>query len=156
MKITLLTIGKTLDLALKELENKYEKRLVHYAHWKRVDLSEIKNSTLNEDQRKEREGALFLSKIEPSDTVFLLDERGAAYDSVSFANFIEKHHLARSKHLVFCIGGAFGFSQAMYQRAHGMISLSKMTFTHEMIRLIFIEQLYRAHTILKKEKYHHS
>jgi 23S rRNA (pseudouridine1915-N3)-methyltransferase len=156
MKITLLTLGKTLDFSLKALEEKYEKRLVHYTSWARIDLPELKNNSLQEAHRKEKEGELFLSKISASDVVVLLDERGKDLSSLAFAQYIEKHHLSSTKHLVFCIGGAFGFSTAMYNRADGLMALSKMTFTHEMIRLIFLEQLYRAHTILKKEKYHHN
>lgn len=156
MKISLLTIGKTLEPSIRELENKYQKRLGHYTQWNRIDLPEIKSSAIQKSRRKEKEGELFLSKIDASDVVILLDENGSSLDSVAFSKFIDKYQVSSTKHLVFCIGGAFGFSPAMYQRANGLLSLSKMTFTHEMIRVIFIEQLYRAHTILKKEKYHHS
>jgi 23S rRNA (pseudouridine1915-N3)-methyltransferase len=119
-------------------------------------ISDIKNSkNLSEDQQKEKEGELILQQISTSDELFLLDEQGIEVSSVEFARFLEKKMISGIKRLVFVIGGPYGFSQNVYSRANGKVSLSKMTFSHQMVRLIFLEQLYRAMTILKGEPYHH-
>jgi len=119
-------------------------------------IPDVKNSkNLSEDQQKEKEGELILQQISPSDELFLLDEQGMEVSSVEFARFLEKKMISGIKRLVFVIGGPYGFSGSVYSRAIGKISLSKMTFSHQMVRLIFLEQLYRAFTILKGEPYHH-
>jgi len=157
MKVRLLTIGKTSSSSLKELEAIYEKRLVHYVNYERFDLSDIKNSSsLSQEQLKEKEGQVFLSKINSDEFLILLDEKGSSYSSEQFAKMIGDLGIGRNKCLTFCVGGAFGFSTALYARANAKISLSSMTFSHQMVRTIFLEQLYRAYTILKGEKYHHS
>lgn len=132
------------------------KRLSHYVSFDMVVLPDIKQAkSLSEEQIKVREGQQFLDKIQPQDTVLLLDERGKQFDSLEFSNYIQEQFNRGGKHIFFLVGGPYGFSEAIYQRANGKISLSKMTFSHQMIRLFFIEQLYRAMTILKGEPYHH-
>jgi 23S rRNA (pseudouridine1915-N3)-methyltransferase len=156
MHITLLCIGKTGKGFLEEGEREYLKRLAHYVSVELCLLPDIKNAkNLSEEQIKVKEGQQFLDKIQVQDTVFLLDERGKQYDSVAFSGFIQEQFNRGGKHLYFLVGGPYGFSDAIYERANGKISLSKMTFSHQMIRLFFIEQLYRAMTILKGEPYHH-
>jgi 23S rRNA (pseudouridine1915-N3)-methyltransferase len=119
-------------------------------------LPDIKNAkSLSEQQIKQKEGQQFLEKIGPKETVILLDERGKQYDSVAFSNFLQEQFNRGGKQVYFLVGGPYGFSDEIYQRANGQLSLSKMTFSHQMIRLFFIEQLYRAMTILKGEPYHH-
>lgn len=157
MKVRLVFIGKTVSSALKELEQTYEKRLTHYVSYERIELPDVKQaSSLTPAQLKEKEGQLFLAKISDDQHVILLDEQGVSYTSEGFAQFLATHELHSSKKITFCIGGAFGFSNELYQRSNGKIALSKMTFSHQMVRTIFLEQLYRACTINKGEKYHHS
>jgi 23S rRNA (pseudouridine1915-N3)-methyltransferase len=157
MKVKILTIGKTSFPALVEMENEYQKRLKHYLTLERVDLPDVKNArSLSHDQIKVKEGELFLSKMSLDDTIILLDEHGSLMDSVGFSNYIGSRQDASTKSLVFCIGGAFGFSDAVKARANDLLSLSKMTFSHQLVRTLFLEQLYRACTIRKGEKYHHS
>ncbi len=157
MKVRLVFIGKTVSSALKELEQTYEKRLTHYVSYERIELPDVKQaSSLTPAQLKEKEGQLFLAKISDDQHVILLDEQGLSYTSEGFAQFLATHELHSSKKITFCIGGAFGFSNELYQRSNGKIALSKMTFSHQMVRTIFLEQLYRACTINKGEKYHHS
>ncbi len=156
MKVTLLVVGKTTDKHLIELINEYQKRLKFYVVFDLVCIPELKNTkNITAAEQKEKEGELILKQMSPTDTVILCDEKGKEYRSVEFATFIEKKQLASCKNLVFVVGGPYGFSQTIYNRASGLISLSKMTFSHQMIRLIFVEQLYRAMTILKGEPYHH-
>ena len=155
MDMTLLTVGKTDVKWVKEGLDLYASRLVHYVPFSVVEIPQLKNAAaLSRDQIREKEGALILQKVKPADAVFLLDEHGKEFRSLEFAAWIEKMS-ASGRNLVFVIGGAYGFSEKVYGRADGKISLSKMTFSHQMVRTIFAEQLYRAFTILKGEPYHH-
>ncbi len=156
MTIKLLAIGKTDNKQLQLLIDDYTKRLGFYIKFELEiipDLKKVKN--LSEDQQKQKEGELILSKITATDVLILLDENGKQYDSVQFANYLQKHMNSGIKQLVFVIGGPYGFSQDVYKTARGKVSLSKMTFSHQMVRLFMIEQLYRGFTILKNEPYHH-
>ena len=156
MKITLLVIGKTLSDYLKTGENEYLKRLTFYGNMDYCVIPALKNAkSLTEEQQKTEEGKLLLSKIEPSDFCVLLDENGKNCSSEAFADFLNGKMVSGVKNLVFVVGGAYGFSDPVYQRANHKLSLSSMTFSHQMVRLIFLEQLYRAFTILKGEPYHH-
>ena len=155
MKITLLAIGKTDDKRLQSLIDDYVKRLGHYIKFSFEILPDVKNvKHLSESQQKDKEGEQFLSYLNTSDVVVLLDENGKAFNSIDFSNYLQKHMNSGIKNLVFVIGGPYGFSDSLYQRAQGKVALSKMTFTHQMIRLFFTEQLYRGFTILRGEKYH--
>ncbi len=156
MTIKLLAIGKTDSKQLLELTAEYEKRLKHYIKFDLEIIPDIKNTkNLSETQQKEKEGEAILKKINTTDVLILLDENGKQYNSVDFSNFLQKKMNAGLKQLVFVIGGPYGFSHTIYQKAQGKISLSKMTFSHQMIRLFIVEQIYRAFTILKNEPYHH-
>ena len=156
MKICLLTVGKTDIGWVREGLETYSSRLSHYVPFSVCEIPELKNtSALTRTQIKEREGELILKAIKPTDRVILLDERGKEYRSVDFAEEIRRLSLAGGKDIVFVIGGAYGFSEAVYARSVGKISLSRMTFSHQMVRTIFAEQLYRAFTIIKGEPYHH-
>lgn len=156
MKIKLLMIGKTTNSKLQALIEDYAGRLKHYANFEMVVVPELKNTkNLSFELQKEKEGELLLSKVEPNDDVILLDDKGRQLTSMEFADFISKKMLAASRGIVFVVGGPYGFAPAVYQRANSKLSLSAMTFSHQMIRLIFAEQLYRAMTILKGEPYHH-
>lgn len=156
MKITLLAIGKTNAKYLQEGIEQYTKRLGHYIPFELKILPDVKTTkSLTTDKQKEMEGQMFLAAIGQGDWVTLLDERGREFTSREFANYIDKKMVTLPKNLIFVIGGPYGFSQEMYDRANEKLSLSKMTFSHEMIRLFFIEQIYRAMTILKGEPYHH-
>ena len=156
MKITLLVIGKTLSEYLKTGENEYLKRLTFYGNIDCYVIPALKNAkSLTEEQQKTEEGKLLLSKIEPSDFCVLLDENGKNCTSEAFADFLNGKMVSGVKNLLFVVGGAYGFSDPVYQRANHKLSLSSMTFSHQMVRLIFLEQLYRAFTILKGEPYHH-
>ena len=156
MNIKLIAIGKTDSAALQQLISTYEKRLVRYINFELQLLPDIKNSkSLTEELQKIKEGELILSNVESSQYLILLDERGKEYTSVTFADELQKKMNTSIKQLTFVIGGPYGFSQEVYNRANGKLSLSKLTFSHQMIRLFFIEQLYRAFTILRNEPYHH-
>ncbi|RPA66468.1 23S rRNA (pseudouridine(1915)-N(3))-methyltransferase RlmH [Cyclobacteriaceae bacterium YHN15] len=156
MQIRLLAIGKTDNQAIQSLIEEYQKRLGFYIKFEMEIIPDIKNAkSLNESAQKEREGELLLKKLQPSDDLILLDENGKQFRSVEFSDFLQKKMNSGLKHLVFVIGGPYGFSESVYSRANGKISLSKMTFSHQMVRVFFIEQLYRAFTILKNEPYHH-
>lgn len=156
MKICLLTVGKTDIGWVREGLETYSSRLSHYVPFSVCEIPELKNtSALTRTQIKEREGELILKAIKPTDRVILLDECGKEYRSVEFAEEIRRLSLAGGKDIVFVIGGAYGFSEAVYARSVGKISLSRMTFSHQMVRTIFAEQLYRAFTIIKGEPYHH-
>jgi 23S rRNA (pseudouridine1915-N3)-methyltransferase len=156
MKITFLTVGKTEDAYLKDGIDKYVKRLKHYIKLELVDLPELKNTkALTEQQQKAKEAELILKKITPLDHVILLDEKGAEFSSKQFAAFLDKKSVSSTSSLVFVVGGPYGFDQSVYDRANDKLSLSRMTFSHQMIRLLFTEQLYRAYTIIKGEPYHH-
>jgi len=156
MQLNILCIGKTGKSFLEEGEREYLKRLTNYIPVELIVLPDIKNAkSLSEQQIKHKEGLQFMEKIQPKDSVVLLDERGKQYDSVAFSNLLQEQFNRGGKQVFFLIGGPYGFSDEIYQRANGQISLSKMTFSHQMIRLFFIEQIYRAMTILKGEPYHH-
>ena len=156
MKVTLLTIGKTEDTYLKQGIEKYVKRLKHYIKLDIIELPELKNTkSLSEEQQKNKEAEMALKKIMPADYVVLLDEKGARLTSVQFSAYINKQLVGPASNLVFIIGGPYGFDAALYSRANDKLSLSAMTFSHQMVRLFFIEQLYRAFTIIKGEPYHH-
>ena len=156
MKIKLITIGKTDKNYLIEGIKEYQNRLKHYINFQFIIIQDIKNTKkLNPETQKKLEGNLILKNIEKSDFLILLDENGKQYSSVNFAKFIEKQMITSQKSLVFVIGGPYGFSDEVYEKANQKISLSLMTFSHQIIRLIFIEQLYRAFTIIKGEPYHH-
>ena len=156
MNIKLIAVGKTDNPALEQLISTYEKRLSYYINFNLQLLPDIKNSkSLSEEQQKIKEGELILSYVEPSHHLILLDERGKEYTSIAFADELQKKMNTGIKQLTFLIGGPYGFSQAVYQRANSKLSLSKLTFSHHMIRLFFVEQLYRAFTILRNEPYHH-
>ncbi len=156
MKIKLIYIGKTSKKFLVEGEEEYFGRLKHYCSIERLELPDIKNQkSLSFEQIKKAEGEKFLAQIGKNDTVFLLDDKGKQYTSPQLADFMQKQMNHNSGSLVFLVGGAFGFSEEVYAAASGKISLSSLTFSHQMVRMIFLEQLYRAFTILKGEKYHH-
>lgn len=156
MKITLLTVGRTDVKWVREGLELYVSRLTHYFPFALDEIPELKNvSALTKDQIKEKEGELILKKIKPQDDVIILDEHGREYRSVEFAALLEEK-ISRGGHdMVFVIGGAYGFSKGVYDRANAKMSLSKMTFSHQMVRAIFTEQLYRAFTIVRGEPYHH-
>ena len=155
MKILIITIGKTASTSVSELENDYFGRLKHYCNFENICIPAIKNAkNISVEELKKEEGKLMLKVIGNDDFVVLLDERGKDFTSIEFAQWIEKQQITVKK-AVFIIGGAFGFSKEMYSRANSLLSLSKMTFSHQIIRAIFAEQLYRAMTIIKGEQYHH-
>ena len=156
MNIKLIAVGKTDNPALQQLISTYEKRLSYYINFELQLLPDIKNSkSLSEEQQKTKEGELILSYVEPSHHLILLDERGKEYTSIAFADELQKKMNTGIKQLTFVIGGPYGFSQAVYQRSNSKLSLSKLTFSHQMIRLFFTEQIYRSCTIIKGEPYHH-
>lgn len=155
MKITLILVGKTADKIYAAGIDDYSGRINHYIPFNIKIISDIKNAkNLSRNLQKEKEGELILKNIEPKDCLVLLDERGKEMRSIEFASWLENKRFA-AKQLTFVTGGPYGFSQAVYDRANEMISLSKMTFPHQMVRLVFAEQLYRACTINNKEPYHH-
>ncbi len=156
MNIKLLAIGKTDNKSLQLLIDDYAKRLSFYIKFDLEIIADIKNvKNLSESQQKEKEGDLILAKLTPTDQLILLDENGSTFSSVKFSEYLQKKMNSGTKTLVFVIGGPYGFSDEVYQKAQGKISLSLMTFSHQMVRLFFIEQLYRGFTILKNEPYHH-
>lgn len=156
MRITLIAIGKTEDSYLIEGIEKYLKRLKHYIGFSLRIIADIKNAkSLSQAQQKAKEGELILKGLGNSDMLVLLDEKGKKFTSVDFAKYLNKQMVGGVQHLVFVVGGPYGFDEAVYERANLKISLSDMTFSHQMVRLFFVEQLYRAFTILKNEPYHH-
>lgn len=156
MKITLLTIGKTEDKYLLEGIEIYLKRLKHYITFRILEIPELKGTkNLSQEQQKSKEAELIFKNINSTDHVILLDENGQELSSKQFSVFLNKKMVGGQQHLVFVVGGPYGFSDDIYKRSNEKISLSKMTFSHQMIRLFFTEQLYRAYTILKGEPYHH-
>jgi 23S rRNA (pseudouridine1915-N3)-methyltransferase len=156
MKIVFLTVGKTEDAYLKEGIDKYVKRLKHYAKLEIVEINELKNTkALTPEQQKAKEAELILKKLSPIDHVVLLDEGGSELSSKQFAGYLDKKAISSTSTLFFIVGGPYGFDASVYARANDKLSLSRMTFSHQMIRLLFVEQLYRAYTIIKGEPYHH-
>ncbi len=156
MKIELWQVGKTSFAYLQDGIDIYQKRLKHYISFQSEIIPDIKNAkNLSKIQIKNKEGDAILKKLKPNDTLVLLDENGKTFDSIQFSQYLEKSMQQSHKRIIFVVGGAYGFSEEMYQRANQKISLSKMTFSHQMVRLFFVEQLYRAMTILKGEPYHH-
>ena len=157
MKIKLILKGKTDDDSLIMGFSTYEQRLKHYISFETIVIPALKNTkALSIEQQKQKEGELIFKNIQSSDRLILLDENGKEYSSVKFSDFIQQQMNSGIKNIVFVVGGPYGFSEEIYKRANGKISLSKMTFSHQMVRLFFVEQLYRAMTILKNEPYHHS
>lgn len=156
MKITLLTVGKTDRDWVRQGLDIYVSRLKHYIPFSIVEIPELKNvSSLTKEQIRTREGELILRNLRPTDDVILLDERGKEYSSVELAKILQDKINYTGKDIVYIIGGAYGFSDAVYRRADSRLSLSRMTFSHQMVRAIFAEQIYRAFTIMKGEPYHH-
>lgn len=156
MTIKLVCIGKTDSTELKQLIEMYEKRLQFYIKFELEVIPDLKKAkNLDENQQKIKEGELILTKVQASDFVVLLDEKGKEFTSVGFSEYIQKRLNSGMKQLIFVIGGPYGFSQDVYKRADSKLALSKLTFSHQMVRLFFTEQLYRAFTILKNEPYHH-
>lgn len=156
MKIKLLVIGKTDEKAVNKLIDKYKKRIIGFTGFEMEIIPDLKNTkNLSEAQQKEKEGALILSKISNPDYLVLLDEKGKEFTSKNFAQFIQKQMNSGIKNLVFVIGGPYGFSEAVYKRANQKIALSQMTFSHQLVRVIFLEQLYRGLAILNNHPYHH-
>ncbi|MCI5912675.1 MAG: 23S rRNA (pseudouridine(1915)-N(3))-methyltransferase RlmH [Prevotella sp.] len=155
MKTELILVGKTVNKHFNAGINDYVERIGHYMPFSITTIPELKNTkNLSESQQKEREGELILKQIQSTDTVVLLDEHGKEFRSIEFADWIQKKQNT-ARRLIFVIGGPYGFSNDVYERANEKISLSKMTFSHQMVRLIFTEQIYRACTIIKGEPYHH-
>ena len=156
MKIVLLVVGKTTESYFIQGIDEYSKRLAHYVPFELTVIPELRNTkSLSTDQQKEREADLILKALQPGDYVVLLDEHGREFTSLQFASYLEKKMANIAKRLIFVVGGPYGFSNRVYQAAQEKISLSKMTYSHQMIRLIFTEQLYRAMTILNNEPSHH-
>ena len=155
MKTILILVGKTTDKHFQAGITDYAQRISHYMPFEIVTIPELKNTkSLSEQQQKDAEAALILKNVQPSDTLVLLDEHGVEHRSVEFASWLERQQQT-ARRLVFVIGGPYGFAQSVYDRANGKISLSRMTFSHQMVRLIIVEQIYRAFTIIRGEPYHH-
>lgn len=156
MKVTLLLSGKTEDDYIQKGFEIFEQRLKHYVPFECTIIPALKNTkALSMEQQKQKEGELILKHIQTSDRLILLDENGREYTSPEFSAFIQQHMNSGIRNLVFVVGGPYGFSEEVYKRANGKVALSRMTFSHQMVRLFFAEQLYRAMTILKNEPYHH-
>lgn len=156
MKVAFVVIGKTDASYFTDAINEYRNRLIHYLPFEMVIIPDIKNvRNLSESQQKEKEGELIIKTLQPGDYLVLLDEKGKDFTSMQFSSYLEKKMHTVSRRIVFVVGGPYGFSDTVYKAASEKISLSKMTFSHQMIRVIFIEQLYRAMTILNNEPYHH-
>ena len=156
MKILLVVIGKTDEKYLQSGIEVFTNRLKHYIPFEMKIIPDLKKTkNLSSDQQKNMEGELLLQVFQPGDQIALLDEKGKEYSSAKFSDFIEKKMVSGIKRLVFVIGGPYGFSDKVYQQANSKIALSQMTFSHQMVRLIFVEQVYRAMTILRNEPYHH-
>lgn len=156
MKVSLLFVGKTKASYLIEGEKEYLKRIQRYTPFDLIEIPDLRNvKNRSVEEIKEMEGELILKKLKPSDFVVLLDENGQEFNSVKFASYLQRQFNSGSQGMVFVIGGAYGFSSDVYQRANGKLALSKMTFSHQMVRMFFMEQFYRALTILNNEPYHH-
>lgn len=155
MKVTLLVVGKTTDSHIDALIQEYQKRLTHYLPFALQVIPELKNTkALSPEQQKQAEGDLILKAVTANTDLILLDEHGQEFRSLEFADYLQKR-MSSGRDVVFVVGGPYGFADTVYQRANGKISLSKMTFSHQMVRLFFVEQSYRAMTILRGEPYHH-
>ena len=155
MKISFLLIGKTTDNRIASLIEEYQKRLKHYVPFSIEVLPELKNAkSLSEAQQKSAEGDMIVRAVPATAEMVLLDEHGKEFRSVEFSDYLQKK-MSAGRDIVFVVGGPYGFSEMVYARANGKISLSKMTFSHQMVRLFFVEQIYRAMTILRHEPYHH-
>ena len=155
MRITLLVVGKTTDVHIETLIQEYQKRLTHYIPFALQIIPELKNTkALTPEQQKQAEGELILRTITTATDLILLDEHGKEFRSIEFSDYLQKK-MSAGRDVVFVVGGPYGFSDAVYQRSNGKISLSKMTFSHQMVRLFFVEQVYRSMTILRGEPYHH-
>lgn len=156
MKIKLICIGKTGKSFLEEGEKEYVKRLQKYIPFEKIEIPDMKNAkNMSEEQIKVKEGEQLLDKLNPGDFLIILDDKGKSYSSIDFSKHLQNLFNKGLKNIVFVVGGPYGFSSAVYERADERLSLSKMTFSHQMIRLFFIEQIYRAMTILRNEPYHH-
>lgn len=156
MKTVLLLVGKTTSKPLSQLIDDYVERLSHFAPLQLEVIPELRNAkSLSFEQQKEQEAVEILKRLKPSDHVVLLDEHGKEYTSVQFSQFVQKMHTLGASRVIYIIGGPYGFAPAVYNRADQKLSISSMTFSHQMIRLLFVEQLYRAHTILRNLPYHH-
>ena len=156
MKVTFLVVGRTIDKHLTTLINDYAERVKHYVPFEMVVVPELKNTkALSAEQQKERESELLQKQLRPGDHIVLLDEGGREFRSMEFAAYLEKKQAQAARRLVFIVGGPYGFAPAIYALANEKVSLSKITFSHQMVRLFFVEQLYRAMTILRGEPYHH-
>ena len=154
MKFTLLVVGKTADKNIQALIDDYQGRLKHYIQFELQVIPELRNAkNLTKEQQKTEEGRLLLTQVQTSDCLLLLDEHGKEYRSIEFADYMQRL-MSAGRNVVFVVGGPYGFSKAVYDRADGKLSLSKMTFSHQMVRLFFVEQIYRAMTILRGEPYH--
>jgi len=157
MKIKFLVLGKTNFAYLKEGETIYENRIIHYCNFLRVEVSDVKNpKNISTEVLKKKEGDLLLSKISPNDFVVLLDENGQQFSSNKFASWLENKAMEMPNCITFIVGGAYGFDDELFKRANFKMSLSAMTYSHQMVRLIFLEQLYRAFSIIRNEPYHHA
>lgn len=155
MRITLLVVGKTTDVHIETLIQEYQKRLTHYIPFALQIIPELKNTkALTPEQQKQAEGELILRAITAATDLIILDEHGKDFRSIEFSDYLQKK-MSAGRDVVFVVGGPYGFSDAVYQRSNGKISLSKMTFSHQMVRLFFVEQVYRSMTILRGEPYHH-
>lgn len=155
MRITLLVVGKTTDVHIETLIQEYQKRLTHYIPFALQIIPELKNTkALTPEQQKQAEGEMILRAITAATDLILLDEHGKEFRSIEFSDYLQKK-MSAGRDVVFVVGGPYGFSDAVYQRSNGKISLSKMTFSHQMVRLFFVEQVYRSMTILRGEPYHH-
>lgn len=156
MKILFLVVGRTVDKRLTSLIDEYAERVKHYIPFDMEVVPELKNTkSLTAEQQKEREGELIRKQLREGDFVVLLDEGGREFRSMEFASYLEKKQSQVARRLVFIVGGPYGFSPDIYKLAREKVSLSKMTFSHQMVRLFFVEQIYRAMTILRGEPYHH-
>ncbi|HSH65988.1 MAG TPA: 23S rRNA (pseudouridine(1915)-N(3))-methyltransferase RlmH [Bacteroidia bacterium] len=156
MKVTLILNGKTEDDYIQKGISVFEQRLKHYLPFEMIVIPSLKNTkALSIEQQKQKEGELILKNIQPTDRLILLDENGKEYTSPGFSVYIQQQMNSGIKNLVFVVGGPYGFSEDVYKKASAKISLSKMTFSHQMVRLFFVEQLYRAMTLLRNEPYHH-
>lgn len=156
MKVRFMVVGKTTDTYLNSGIEDYNKRLKRYCSYEYIEISGVKlGKSSSAEEIKRKEGDVILSKLEKSDFLILLDEKGKEFTSKKFGEYLSSHQMKGTKRIVFLIGGAYGFCEAVYERANAKIALSQMTFTHQMVRLIFTEQLYRGFSITKGEKYHH-